>query len=65
MALERRDGMIDDAFVAAQVDAAAALLGMPLVAERRAAVIATTARLASFADDVAAVQLPFREEPRP
>jgi hypothetical protein len=57
--------MIDDALVAAQVDAAAALLGMPLDAERRAAVIATTARLAAFADDVAAVQLPFREEPRP
>ena len=40
--------MIDDALVAAQVDAAAALLGMPL-----------------DADGVAAVQLPFREEPRP
>jgi hypothetical protein len=61
--------MIDDALVAAQVDAAAALLGMPLDAEWRAAVIATMARLAAFADDVAAVrlddQLPLREEPQP
>ena len=61
--------MIDDALVTAQVDAAAALLGMPLDGDRRTAVIATTARLAAFADDVAAVRLddhlPLREEPQP
>jgi hypothetical protein len=43
--------------VAAHVDAAAALLAMPLDAERRLAVIAATTRLAAFAADVAAVEL--------
>jgi hypothetical protein len=50
--------MADDAApVAAYVDAAAAALGMPLNAERRAGVSAAMARLASFAADVAAVEL--------
>jgi hypothetical protein len=61
--------MIDEAMVAAQVDAAAALLGMPLETERRAAVIATMSRLAAFADDVAAVdvdeRLSFGDELQP
>jgi hypothetical protein len=52
--------MNDDVTVAAQVDAAAALLGMPMDDERRAAVIATTRRLAAFAGDVAAVELDAR-----
>ena len=43
--------MIDDALVTAQVDAAAALLGMPLDGDRRTAVIATMARL-SFSSGV-------------
>jgi hypothetical protein len=47
----------DVAAVAAYVDAAAAALAMPLDAERRAGVIAAMTRLASFAADVAAVEL--------
>jgi hypothetical protein len=49
--------MSTDAAVAAQVDAAAALLAMPLNAERRLAVIVAMTRLAAFAADVAAVEL--------
>lgn len=50
--------MGDDALrIAAHVDAAAALLGMPLDAERRAAVIAAMERLAEFATDLASVPL--------
>jgi hypothetical protein len=43
--------------VAAHVDAAAALLEMPLDPERRAAVIVAMTRLADFAADVASVPL--------
>ncbi len=43
--------------VAAYVDAVAALVEMPLDAQRRGAVIATMERLASFAADVAAAPL--------
>jgi hypothetical protein len=58
MACETRDPMEDEALlVAAHVDAAAALLGMPLDDVRRAAVIAAMMRLAAFAADVAAVPL--------
>jgi hypothetical protein len=49
--------MIDDATVAAQVDAAAALLDIPMDDQRRTAVIATMLRLAAFAGDVASVEL--------
>lgn len=49
--------MIDDATVAAQVDAAAALLGIPMDDERRSAVVATMLRLAEFVGDVASVEL--------
>jgi hypothetical protein len=48
--------------VAAHVDAAAALLEMPLDVERRAAVIAALTRLAEFAADVARVPLSERVE---
>jgi hypothetical protein len=47
----------DELLVAAYIDAAAAALGMALSAERRAGVIAAMTRLASFAADVAAVEL--------
>jgi hypothetical protein len=47
----------DDAALAAYVDAAAALLAMPLDAEHRAATIAVMSRLAAFSADIAAVQL--------
>jgi hypothetical protein len=50
--------MIDDAqAIAAYVDASAAVMQMPLDAERREAVIATMTRLAAFAADVATVAL--------
>jgi len=47
----------DPALVAAHVDAAAALLEMPLSTERRSAVIVALTRLAAFAADVASVPL--------
>jgi Protein of unknown function (DUF4089) len=47
----------DTALVAAHVDTAAALLGMPLDDARRAGVIAAMSRLAAFAADIAAVPL--------
>jgi hypothetical protein len=50
------------ASVAAHVDASAALLGMPLAGERRAAVITAMSRLAAFAADVAAVPLEIEVE---
>jgi hypothetical protein len=44
--------------IAAYVDAAVALLAMPVASpERRSAVIATMTRLAAFAADVASVEL--------
>jgi hypothetical protein len=50
--------MVDDpAVIAAHVDAAAALLAMPLDDARRAAVIVAMTRIAAFARDVAAVPL--------
>jgi hypothetical protein len=45
------------AAVAAHVDAAAALLALPLDAQRRAGAIAATLRLAAFAADLATVEL--------
>jgi hypothetical protein len=61
--------MTHDAAVAAQVDAAAALLALPLGAERRAAVIVAMTRLAAFASDLAALDLsadiPGLDEPLP
>ena len=45
------------ASIAAYVDASAGLLGMPLSAERRSAVVTAFARLSAFAADVAAVPL--------
>jgi len=61
--------MTHDAAVAAQVDAAAALLALPLEAERRAAVVAAMTRLAAFAADLAALDLgadvPGAGEPLP
>ena len=47
----------DPAQVAAYVDAAAALLAMPLDDERRAAVTTAMMRLAAFAADVATIPL--------
>jgi hypothetical protein len=49
--------VVDDAEIAAYVDAAAHVQGMPLTAEYRDGVIAATARLAAFAADVAGVEL--------
>ncbi len=49
--------MGEDAAISAYVDAAAAVLEMPLDAERRTAVIAAMTRLAAFAADVTAVEL--------
>jgi hypothetical protein len=48
---------VDDAEIAAYVDAAADVHGIALMAEHRAGVIAATARLAAFAADVADVDL--------
>ena len=50
-------GVDDTAPVTSYVDATAALLDMPLDAERRTAVIAAMTRLAEFAADVTAVEL--------
>jgi hypothetical protein len=47
----------DAGLVAAHVDAAAAVFGMPLKGERRAAVVAAMTRLYAFAADVATVEL--------
>jgi hypothetical protein len=47
----------DDRGAAGYVDAAAALLAMPLEPEHRAVVLATMERLAAFAADVAAFDL--------
>jgi hypothetical protein len=49
---------VDDAEIAAYVDAAADVHGIALMAEHRAGVIAATARLAAFAADVADVFVP-------
>ena len=49
--------MTHEAAVGAHVDAAAALLGIPLDEPRRAAVAAAMVRLAAFAADVADVPL--------
>ena len=51
--------MADDSpAMAAYVDAAAVALGMPLDEAHRVGVIAAMTRLAAFAGDVAAVDLP-------
>jgi hypothetical protein len=47
----------DDRGAAGYVDAAAALLAMPLEPANRAIVVAAMERLAAFADDVAAFDL--------
>jgi hypothetical protein len=48
---------VDDAQIAAYVDAAADVHGIALTSEQRAGVIAAMARLAAFAADVAGVEL--------
>jgi hypothetical protein len=49
--------MHEDRAVAAYVDAAAAVLEMPLEGERRAAVIGVMTRLAAFAADIERLEL--------
>jgi hypothetical protein len=49
--------MMDDAALAAYVDAAAVALAIPLDGELRAGVLASLARVAAFAADVAAFEI--------